>query len=261
MTRLPPFVVAFTVLGSLIVPGSAGEDAKALKGTFGITFMSEKWTITFDGERKFTLRINGDLMVEGVYQVNKDKITFNDQGGPLKSDQNSPGTYKWRLLGERLTFTLVKDPVEDRVTALTNGPWSETKVEIKDTKKVILKVEGQLTDSDKHDKVKRASYHKVHTIKLLQGGTYQIDMIGAQGIDAFLRLEDANEKQLAEDDDSGGNLNARIIFRAPKTDTYRIICTCCNQNTAGGYTLIVTQMGGPTEKEKDKKEKDKKDKK
>ena len=226
MTRLPLSVVALIVLGSLIAPGSAGEDAKALKGTFGTSFMREKWTITFDGDKNFTVRINGDLMVGGVYKVDKDKITFDDHGGPLKAEKNNPGTYRWRFVNKRLTFTLVKDPVEDRVRALTSGPWIETRLVIKDSKKVILKVEGQLTDSDKHDRVRQGSYHKVHTIKLVQGGTYQIDMIGAQGIDAYLRLEDAKENQFAEDDDSGGNLNARIIFRAPKTDTYRIICTC-----------------------------------
>jgi hypothetical protein len=135
MTRLPLIIVVLIALGSPIAPGSAGEDAKALKGTFATTFMREKWTITFDGDKMFTVKKKGELMVAGAYKVDKDRITFDDQSGPLASEKNSPGTYKWKLLNKRLTFTKIKDQVEGRVLALTSDPWTETKVEKKDGKK------------------------------------------------------------------------------------------------------------------------------
>jgi hypothetical protein len=56
--------------------------------------------------------------------------------------------------------------------------------------------------------------------------TYQIDMSSkVEGFDSWLRIEDADKKQLAEDDDSGGNLDARILFMAPEDGIYRIITT------------------------------------
>src|SRR5262249_14393602 len=56
--------------------------------------------------------------------------------------------------------------------------------------------------------------------------------------DAYLRLEDAAGKELAEDDDSGGNLNARIIFSCTKDGNYKVICTCFSEAT-GNFTLSV----------------------
>jgi len=44
-------------------------------------------------------------------------------------------------------------------------------------------------------------------------------------LDPFLRLEDRDGLVLAEDDDSGGNLNARIVFKPGKTGTYRVVAT------------------------------------
>src|SRR5262245_32480846 len=43
--------------------------------------------------------------------------------------------------------------------------------------------------------------------------------------DTFLRLEDADGKELARNDDSGGELNAQIVFTAPKSGDFRIIAT------------------------------------
>src|SRR5262249_30613593 len=39
-------------------------------------------------------------------------------------------------------------------------------------------------------------------------------------------------------DDSGGGLNSRIVFKAPKNDTYRLIATCLDKKP-GAYTLTV----------------------
>jgi len=74
------------------------------------------------------------------------------------------------------------------------------------------------------------------------GETYIIDLVRPEKIDfnldPYLFLEDKNKQVVAEDDDSGGNLNARIVF-TPKTDgEYRIIATTLVPAT-GGFTLTV----------------------
>jgi hypothetical protein len=82
----------------------------------------------------------------------------------------------------------------------------------------------------------------VYPVKLTAGKTYVIDMIAAKQVrlDPFLRLHDSAGKQLAEDDDSGGGLNARIVFRASVTDTYQITAT--RLTGTGPFSLEVKEQ-------------------
>src|SRR5205807_9641526 len=85
-------------------------------------------------------------------------------------------------------------------------------------------------------KVRINCRHKVQPFKMAAGTTYQIDLVST-AFDAYLRLEDSAGKQVAQDDDSGGGLNARIVFTAKKADTYRIIVTTFPPNQTGDYPL------------------------
>ena len=102
---------------------------------------------------------------------------------------------------------------------------------------VDSKLDGQLTKNDPKDSVRTFSVHKAYTVNLTAGKSYTFDLV-SRDFDAYLRLEDSSFKQLAHDDDSGGNLNARIIFQAPKDDTYRIIVTTFTGGI-GSYTLTL----------------------
>src|SRR5262249_19804422 len=97
------------------------------------------------------------------------------------------------------------------------------KIKLKDGK---VAVEGSLTQDDAKDKARNHPC-KIFVIELKKGTAYQIDMVSKK-IDSYLRLEDADEEQLAEDDDSGGFPNARITFACKKDGAYRIICTTFN---------------------------------
>jgi hypothetical protein len=88
----------------------------------------------------------------------------------------------------------------------------------------------------------RNSRHKVHTLKLKAGNSYLIDLVKTnQNQDPYLYLEDAGNKILAQDDDSGGDLNARIIFTPMQDGDYRIIATTLN-NTTGDMNLTVRML-------------------
>jgi len=67
-----------------------------------------------------------------------------------------------------------------------------------------------------------------------------IDMVSPdpKALDPYLVLQDADRKTLAEDDDSGGNLNARITFRAPADGIYRLRATSFGAGR-GPFTLTV----------------------
>jgi hypothetical protein len=98
-----------------------------------------------------------------------------------------------------------------------------------------MKFEGKLSPDDPKDKVVTKSPHKVHTVKMKEGQTYQIDLVST-AFDSYLRIEDDAGKELAKDDDSGGDLNSRIYFKVPKDGSYRLIVTSFDGKD-GPYTL------------------------
>jgi peroxiredoxin len=99
-----------------------------------------------------------------------------------------------------------------------------------------VKFEGTL-DPDGPKDPRRNTPCKIHVVPLKKGQRYTIDMAGT-GFDAYLRLEDNAGMELAEDDDSGGDLNAQIVFNCTKDGDYKIYCTCVGDAT-GKYVLTI----------------------
>jgi hypothetical protein len=101
-----------------------------------------------------------------------------------------------------------------------------------------LSIEAVLSKDDPLDKV-RKKHCRTYDVEMSGGKTYIIDLISKQ-FDAFLRLEDAAGKKLAQDDDSGGGTNARIRFKAPSDGVYRIFATSFGMET-GLFLLKVKE--------------------
>jgi peroxiredoxin len=106
----------------------------------------------------------------------------------------------------------------------------------------VFQFKGKLTKDDPAD-AQRKGPSRLHTVKLKEGKAYTIDMIGT-GFDSYLRLLDPKGTQLQEDDDSGGDLNARIVFNCPKDGDYKIVATTFGPDAMGEYTLTVKTAGG-----------------
>ena len=100
-----------------------------------------------------------------------------------------------------------------------------------------FEVQGVLTPGDPFDRVRTQHFHVVHTYRMKAGVTYTIDLRSQW--DNYLRLENSLGVQLAQDDDSGGFPNARIVFRAPEDGWYRLIVTSFGAGASGPYTLKV----------------------
>jgi hypothetical protein len=105
---------------------------------------------------------------------------------------------------------------------------------------IVLQAEGKITADDPMDKVRTRCRHKVHTFKVAAGATYTIDLESTD-FDAFLRIENSAGKQLAKDDDSGGDFNARVELHPKEDDTLRIIVTTCDPGQLGAYRLTIRQ--------------------
>jgi thiol-disulfide isomerase/thioredoxin len=109
-----------------------------------------------------------------------------------------------------------------------------------------VRIEGELKADDPLDKVLAKSHAKVHPFKMMGGKVYKIEMTNDSKIDPFLRLEDAQGKELAMDDDGAGFPNARIIFKAPADGEYRIIATTFppgkTGDATGKYVLTIGEI-------------------
>jgi len=108
-----------------------------------------------------------------------------------------------------------------------------------------LMLSDKLAVNDPRDTVYGQSFCKIYQVWLVARKTYTIRM-NAQDqrqIDALLRLEDANFKQLAENDDAPGEktLNSRIDFICPQTGVYRVIATSFRPNEVGNFTLTINR--------------------
>jgi hypothetical protein len=105
---------------------------------------------------------------------------------------------------------------------------------------LTIQIESFLDRADTPEAVRRFPC-KIHAVKLDKETSYQIDLVGHNNLDTFLRLLDENHKVLAEDDDSGGNLNARIRHKTKKGGIYFIVATTF-AGGEGDYTLSVRKV-------------------
>ena len=113
--------------------------------------------------------------------------------------------------------------------------------------KKLLSVAGKLTAKDPSDRMRPGCYHKVHKVELKADTRYIIDLMQVPHsniIDPYLRLEDADGTQLAEDDNGGGQFNAALVFTPTKTATYQFIVTTCYRGQTGKYLLEAQPYDG-----------------
>jgi hypothetical protein len=107
-------------------------------------------------------------------------------------------------------------------------------------KQPMLQVDDKWTDQDPIYPAHKTHFRD-YKVNLAAGKLYVIDLVkGGQGLDPYLFLEGANGKVVAQDDDSGGDLNARIIYSPTQDGVFRIIATTLVPAT-GNYTLTVRQ--------------------
>jgi S1-C subfamily serine protease len=99
--------------------------------------------------------------------------------------------------------------------------------------------------------------YKVWKMPFLGGKTYIIEMnkVGNDPIDPFLILHSPFNVKVAEDDDSGGDLNARIIYQAPVSGYYLIYTTTLDLNQGGNFQFVVSEAA-PDPKKADPKKTD-----
>jgi hypothetical protein len=112
------------------------------------------------------------------------------------------------------------------------------------TGKIVFQMSGALKATDPVDPRGRPGcVHQAFLVDLAQGKRYIIDLKKTPGspLDPYLRLESENGASLAQDDDSGGALNARIVYRPARSGKHRIIATTFSPRQLGGFVLTVSE--------------------
>jgi hypothetical protein len=102
-----------------------------------------------------------------------------------------------------------------------------------------LNINWSLLKTDKFCPRRPGCHEYLHKVFLKAGVTYKIDMMSNQ-IDSYLFVENMNGQVLAQNDDGGNGLNARIFFTPTVSGHYNVVATTFNQGATGGYTLTVT---------------------
>ena len=144
--------------------------------------------------------------------------------------------------GGGLNSLIMFDPPKDgtyKVYALSLKGQGAFSLQIREA--VVHEVGDGLTLKGNLGKNKAPNF--AYNVRFTAGKTYVIDMISAnqQALDPYMILFDPAGKKIAEDDDGGDGLNARIIHRAEATGTYRIVCTSFERSGAGPYTFMVRE--------------------
>lgn len=185
------------------------------------------------------------------------QATFRWDSGELTVKADEQGNARLLLTRDRLKNLVLDLPESTRaLLSLTDalgkpagprfGPDNDPgKEKVKSAGgSVVTEIAGNLTPGDPRDADKKQSYSKVHELKLTPGAAYTFDLV-SDDFDAFLRLEDGSGKKLAEDDDSGGSLNARIVFRTTRDAAFRLVVLSAEPGQTGSYRLIVRRAEDP----------------
>src|SRR5262249_40527628 len=67
---------------------------------------------------------------------------------------------------------------------------------------------------------------------------------GQTGLDPFLVLVERAGQIVAQDDDSGGNQNARIVYKSQETGAFRVYATTFMPGMTGAFRLTISHQGG-----------------
>ncbi len=168
-----------------------------------------------------------------------------DCGGPLVDLDGKALGINISRAGRTESYAIPSEHVTALLRDLKSGKLAK-KVELGSVREdVFLKKDGTLTVKDKFDKQRAMMapkrFMRVEEVKLSANSTYIIELNSVQ-FDTFIIVEDTAGKQLAEDDDSGGDLNARLEFRPPSDGTYRIIITSFQPSAIGNYALTIRRQ-------------------
>lgn len=115
---LRPAALVPAILLILMLAG-CGSSPALDEGTYATVLSDGIWEMNLSGDGRFSILRAGEVVVEGSYEVEEDRVVFTDERGPLNCGAEGKGTYEWAFDGEVLTLTPVEDFCVGRSNVLT----------------------------------------------------------------------------------------------------------------------------------------------
>jgi tetratricopeptide (TPR) repeat protein len=157
------------------------------------------------------------------------------------------------LAGIRDESMLAKLPEKEREQWLRF--WADVSDLIAQAAQLMAKTDGtkllsdtvyehKLTRKDPFDNVRQGRHQKSYLTEMSPGVGYWIEM-KSNDFDTFLRLESAAGENLAEDDDGGGQLDAKVFYVPKQKETIRVIATSFAPWVTGDFALTIKAVALP----------------
>lgn len=104
----------------------------------------------------------------------------------------------------------------------------------------LIEIKGNL-DRESHVLPVDNSYYDLYAFKGRAGQQISIEMSSNQ-IDSYLILLNSKDQELAQDDDSGEEQNARIVITLPEDGTYKLLANSYKAGESGEYELKIEKI-------------------
>jgi hypothetical protein len=147
--------------------------------------------------------------------------------------------WEWRAAGKKLDDFKLWDRDDDGFITPEEamGTYAAQTTKLLQLTGETTEVRGELTPTGGKSPFPPSKNCWIYRVQLTADTTYVIDL-ESTAFDAYLSLADAHLRHIASDDDSGGNLNARIHFECKKDGIYHIVATGLG-NAQGDYVLKI----------------------
>jgi hypothetical protein len=172
------------------------------------------------------------------------QLAFDDDGAGFPNSRLTfqaakAGAYKIYVgtIGGQGKYTLTVTKVAGKGDPKGDDPKN---VDPKGGKVLDVGVRGVRLNGALSKETKSITYR----VKLEEGKSYVIEMQAANQdqLDPFVEVHNAGGERLAHDDDGAGDLNSRLVFRAPASGVYTVVARSFNNFGMGDFTLSVKQQ-------------------
>jgi WD40 repeat protein/tetratricopeptide (TPR) repeat protein/predicted Ser/Thr protein kinase len=201
------------------------------------------------------------------YQGSVFGLALNPDGKTVLTGSNDTTARLWRVPREiegdperiLLWAQLVTGVEYESMRALDTHSWERLRRQLHesggppDGSRITDVHEGPLPRQDKEihvsagetefkETLSAKERERVHVVRLVSSKLYMIDMQTTQ-FDAYLRLEDATGRILAENNAiRPGNQNARIVFMPRQDGDYRVVATSFQHRGTGDFVVTIREL-------------------
>ena len=241
----------FGIVTGLIRPGqTVTGELKADDPTFsGDSTHYQRWILPLAAGRTVTIDLRSSDFDAFVMLVTGrgEKLATNDDGAGgcdarvvYKAESDHPTRVVVNSIGKFQTGKFTLKVTEGALPIEPKGTCRRAAAAAKPERTITVgqSVEGRLATSDRYQE-RDSTYMQGWSIAGTAGQTVTIDL-ESDDFDPYLFVAGPGIAEPMQDDDSGGNCNARITLTFPRTDEYLIVVNSSNHGATGRFSLSVT---------------------